>query len=102
MPLIALFQEFSISILYKLDVFPIYDDDLTKKHYREICKKIDEVEDCTNKYLKRGRFYVNKCRPIYAYGKLYYELTLTKATNYPNLARTYFVKLYIYFQQLKD
>lgn len=80
----TLFQEFSISILYKLDVFPIYDDDLTKKHYREICKKIDEVEDCTNKYLKRGRFYVNKCRPIYAYGKLYYELTLTKATNYIN------------------
>lgn len=80
----TLLDDCSLNILDKLEDFPIYEDDLTKNHYKEICNKIEEVEDLTNKYLKRGRFYVNKCRPIYAYGKLYYELTLTKATNYVN------------------
>lgn len=76
--------EFNIKVLNKLEDFPIYEDNLTKEHYKEICEKIEEVEDLTNKYLKRGRFYINKCRPIFAYGRLYYELTLTKATNYKN------------------
>lgn len=80
----TLFDECSLNVLDKLEDFPIYEDELTKNHYKEICKKIEDVEDLTNKSLKRGRFYVNKCRPIYAFGKLYYELTLTKATDYVN------------------
>lgn len=80
----TLLDECSLNILDKLEDFPIYEDELTKNHYKEICKKIEDVEDLTNKSLKRGRFYVNKCRPIYAFGKLYYELTLTKATDYVN------------------
>ena len=80
----TLVDECSLDVLDKLEDFPIYEDDLTRNHYKEICNKIEEVKDKTNKYLKRGRFYVNKCRPIYANGKLYYELTLTKATNYVN------------------
>lgn len=80
----TLLDECSLNILDKLEDFPIYEDELTKNHYKEICKKIEEVEDLTNKSLKRGRFYVYKCRPIYAFGKLYYELTLTKATDYVN------------------
>lgn len=80
----TLLDECEMNVLDKLEDFPIYEDDLTKKHYKEICKKIEEVKDFTNKYLKQGRFYVNKCRPIYANGKLYYELTLTKATDYVN------------------
>ncbi len=76
--------EYNIKVLNKLEDFPIYEDNLTKENYDEICKKIDEVEDLNNKYLKCGRFFINKCRPIFAYGRLYYELTLTKATNYKN------------------
>lgn len=77
-------KECSINVLVNLEDFPIYEDYLTKEHYKKISKKIEEVNDKTNKFLKRGRFYVHKCRPIYAYGKIYYELTLTKATNYIN------------------
>lgn len=80
----TLADEYNLDLLNKLEDFPVYEDNLTKEHYKKICNKVEEVEELTNKYLKRGRFYVNKCRPIYAYGKLYYELTLTKATNYVN------------------
>jgi len=80
----TLASEYNLNVLEKLEDFPIYEDNLTKEHYKEICNKIEQVKDLTNKSLRRGRFYVNKCRPIYANGKLYYELTLTKATNYTN------------------
>jgi hypothetical protein len=77
-------ESFGIIVLNKLEDFPIYEDNLTKEHYKRICNVIEEVGDIKSKYLKRGRFYINKCRPIYANGKLYYEITLTKATNYIN------------------
>lgn len=77
-------EEFGIIVLNKLEDFPIYEDNLTKEHYKKICQAIEEVGDIKSKYLKRGRFYINKCRPIYSNGKLYYEITLTKATNYVN------------------
>ena len=77
-------ESFGIIVLNKLDDFPIYEDNLTKEHYKKICKGIEEVGNVKSKYFKRGRFYVNKCRPIYSNGKVYYEITLTKATNYIN------------------
>lgn len=77
-------ESFGIIVLNKLDDFPIYEDNLTKEHYKKICKVIEDVGDIKSKYLKRGRFYINKCRPIYSKGKVYYEITLTKAINYTN------------------
>ncbi len=77
-------NECGITVLNKLGDFPIYEDAMTKEHYEKVCRKIDAVTWGENKYFKSGRFYINKCRPIYANGKLYYELTLTKATDYHN------------------
>ncbi len=77
-------EDFGIVVLNKLEDFPIYEDNLTKEHYKKICQAIEEVGDIKSKYLKNGRFYINKCRPIYFNGKLYYEITLIKATNYVN------------------
>lgn len=77
-------NECSLKVLKNLEDFPIYEDNMTKEHYKKICQKIEEVQIQTNKSLSRGRFYVSRCRPIYAFGKLYYEVTLSKATNYIN------------------
>ncbi len=77
-------NECSIKVLNNLEDFPIYEDNMTKEHYKKICQQIEEVKIQTDKTLSRGRFYINKCRPIYAFGKLYYEITLSKATNYIN------------------
>ncbi len=77
-------EDYGIIVLNKLEDFPIYEDNLTKEHYKKICEVIGQVNEKENKYLRRGRFYINKCRPIYSNGRLYYEYTLTKATNYNN------------------
>lgn len=77
-------ENLGIIVLKKLDDFPIYEDNLTKEHYKNIGNVIDMVGDGKSKALKSGRFYVVKNKPIYANGKLYYEVTLTKATDYTN------------------
>ena len=75
---------FGITILKKIEDFPIYEDYLTKEHYGKIGEVIDSVGNAKSKSLKNGRFYVVKNKPIYAKGRLYYEITLTKATDYTN------------------
>lgn len=77
-------KNLGIIVLKKLEDFPIYEDNLTKEHYKNICNVIDTVGNVKSKALKSGRFYVVKNKPIYANGKLYYEVTLTKATDYTN------------------
>lgn len=77
-------ENLGIIVLKKLEDFPIYEDNLTKEHYKNIGNVIDTVGNVKSKALKNGRFYVVKNKPIYANGKLYYEVTLTKATDYTN------------------
>lgn len=77
-------ENLGIIVLKKLEDFPIYEDNLTKEHYKNIGNVIDTVGNVKGKALKSGRFYVVKNKPIYANGKLYYEITLTKATDYTN------------------
>lgn len=77
-------ENLGIIVLKKLEDFPIYEDNLTKEHYKNIGNVIDTVVNVKSKALKSGRFYVVKNKPIYANGKLYYEITLTKATDYTN------------------
>ena len=77
-------ENLGIIVLKKLEDFPIYEDNLTKEHYKNIGNVIDTVGNVKSKALKNGRFYVVKNKPIYANGKLYYEITLTKATDYTN------------------
>lgn len=79
-------ENFNIKVLNKLDDFPIYEDNLTKEHYKKICKVIEEavgqVRGVESKNLSEGRFYISKTKPIYANGKVYFEYTLIKATDY--------------------
>ena len=77
-------EDMGINVLKNLEDFPIYEDYLTREHYKKICAIIESVGAVKSKSLRRGRFYVIKNKPIYANGKLYYEVTLTKATDYTN------------------
>ena len=90
-------SEFDLDVFRNLDDFPIYEDYLMKEHYDAIAQKIEEVRLKTNSSLINGRFYVQKIKPIYSNSKLYYEVTLTKATDYANKFEriTMYSKFYI-------
>lgn len=90
-------SEFDLDVFRNLDDFPIYEDYLMKEHYDAIAQKIEDVKLKTNSSLINGRFYVQKIKPIYSNSKLYYEVTLTKATDYDNKFEriTMYSKFYI-------
>lgn len=73
---------YDIEIIKNIEDFPIYDDKSMKENYDKICDVVKEVGDTLN-FIK-GKFYVQKENTIYSKGKIYYEVTLTKATDYIN------------------
>lgn len=78
-----LFTDYNIEIIKNLEEFPIYDDVSMKENYDIIARKVEEISSTRIKYVK-GKFYVQKCTPRFSKGKTFYELTLTKATDYTN------------------
>lgn len=78
-----LFNDYNIEIIRNLDEFPIYDDISMKENYAIIAKKVEGISSDTIRFIK-GKFYVQKCTPRFSDGKIFYELTLTKATDYTN------------------
>lgn len=89
-------EEFDFDIINNIDLFPVYDDKSMKENYDIICNKVENI-DITNKKSIKGKFYVEKINTIYSKGNIYYEITLSKATDYNNKFErlTFYSKEYI-------
>ncbi len=73
---------YNIDIINNIEEFPIYDDKSMKENYDAICEVVKDVDKKPN-FIK-GKFYVQEVNTIYSKGKIFYEITLTKATDYVN------------------
>lgn len=78
-----LHSDYNIEIIKNIDKFPIYDDKSMKENYDLICNVVEKEKDTPSKFIK-GKFYVQKVNTIYSNGDIYYEITLSKATDYQN------------------
>lgn len=89
-------DEFGLDIINNLDLFPVYDDKSMKENYDIICEKIEHINKEKKKTVK-GKFYVEKTSTIFSKGSVYYEITLSKATDYNNKFErlTFYSKVYI-------
>lgn len=89
-------DEFDIDIINNIDLFPIYDDKSMKENYDIICDKVELINKRIKKIVK-GKFYVEKSNTIFSKGNIYYEITLSKATDYNNKFErlTFYSKVYI-------
>ncbi len=89
-------EELNIDIINNIDLFPVYDDKSMKENYDIICDKVEHIDISKKKSIK-GKFYVEKINTIYSKEDIYYEITLTKATDYNNKFErlTFYSKEYI-------
>ncbi len=78
-----LHSDYNIEIIKNIDKFPIYDDKSMRENYDLICNVVEKEKDTPSKFIK-GKFYVQKVNTIYSNGDIYYEITLSKATDYQN------------------
>lgn len=75
-------SEFALEILDNLDEFPTKVDETFIEYYSQITDKIVHCKSIKNTSNRNDRFYVQKVKPFYFEGKIYYEITLTKASDY--------------------
>lgn len=89
--------------IFKAQFYKYYSDKGQKEYFietwkelEEICDKVDSI-DISNKKSIKGKFYVEKINTIYSKGNVYYEITLSKASDYNNKFErlTFYSKEYI-------
>lgn len=72
---------YNIEILRNIAKFPINQDKDLMKYYEKIVNQVESVKlDLQDKFID-GRYYVQKVKPIFINSKIYYELTLSTATD---------------------
>lgn len=72
---------YNIEILRNIAKFPINQDKDLMQYYEKIVNQVESVKlDIQDKFID-GRYYVQKVKPIFINSKIYYELTLSTATD---------------------
>ena len=72
---------YNIEILRNIAKFPINQDKDLMKYYEKIVNQVESVKlDIQDKFID-GRYYIQKVKPIFINSKIYYELTLSTATD---------------------
>ena len=71
---------FSLNILGNLENYPILQDDSLKEYYEKIARQIDTVKYTES--IPNDRYYVQKHKPFFVNGKIYYQLTLVPADDF--------------------
>lgn len=89
-----LLDEFSLDVLKNIDEFPLDKDSSMIEYYNQIALAINETPK-DNISLNTDRFYVQRVKPFYIEGNVYYEVTLSPAID--NISR--FDRIIMYSNQ---
>lgn len=77
-------QKYKINILNNITKFPINLDKTFSDYYKKIALILDKINIDEKKKLNSEKYYVQKVKPFFANGNIYYEITLTVASNKSN------------------
>lgn len=77
----GLLLNFSISSLKNLESFPIDLDPSLREYHEKIAEKIESARSTPLDNLDRDRYYIQKTRPFFIRGQIYYEVTFCRAIN---------------------
>ena len=73
-------KEFNIDILMRIKDYPLKNDRSLLDYYKKIANEIDSITK-GNKKLEKARYYVEKTKPFYVNNNIYYEVTLSSASD---------------------
>jgi len=77
----GLLANFGISSLNNLESFPIDLDPSLREYHEKIAEKIEAARSTPLDNLDRDRYYIQKTRPFFVRGQIYYEVTFCRAIN---------------------
>lgn len=73
-------KAFNLDILYNLEDYPIDQDESMHEYYEKIAELLDDTTYIPRKAY--SRYYVQKSKPFFINGKIYYEIIVTPADDY--------------------
>ena len=79
-----MYEKYSIAILEEIYSYPLNIEKNMENYYRQILSNIEDVEFNNNKGVRIISYYVHKIKPIILDRKVFYEITLTDASDYIN------------------
>lgn len=68
-----------MKVLDNLEKFPLHKDPKLEEYYEKIAEKVDTFE--RERVEKSDKYYVQKTKPVFVNRKVYYEVTLSPATD---------------------
>lgn len=74
-------KEFNLKVLENLNKFPLNKDNDLYEYYFLISEEIDKSADGSKDYHFGERYYIQKKKPFFIEGKIYYELSVVEATD---------------------
>lgn len=79
---IFLRENYSMDVLENLERFPLDVNGELTEYYTEIAKKVDAYHAPIHDKSSYDRYYVQKVKPFFINGKVYYEISFTPANDY--------------------
>lgn len=69
-----------VEVLRNLDKFPVNADPALQEYYQKIVEKIERPNTVRSVSAYRDRYYIQKIKPFFVNGEIYYEVTYTIAS----------------------
>lgn len=77
-------SKYNLSLLNNITKFPVNLDKTFSEYYKKISNILDRIKIDNSLKLDSDKYYVQKIKPFFINGKIYYEVTLTIASNKSN------------------
>lgn len=74
-------DNYNTNILRNIEKFPVEQDKDLEQYYEKIVEQIEVIDINENNKFIDGRYYVQRVKPIFINSKIYYEITLSTATD---------------------
>jgi len=81
-----LHDRYSLNVLANLEQFPLETDESLMVYYEKIAEKVSEYDTAIRNTFHYDRFYIQKIKPFFVKGKIYYEVAFVPA--HDNVSKT--------------
>ena len=77
-----LHEKYDLDVLANLEQFPLETDESLTEYYKKIAEKVKLYKTPVKDGFRFDRFYVQKVKPFFVDGKIYYEVAFVPANDY--------------------
>jgi energy-coupling factor transporter ATP-binding protein EcfA2 len=82
-----MWQHYGILVLHNLEKFPLRLDDTLQEYYAKISERLEKYPVMLNA-VENNRYYIQKLKPLFVNGRIYYEVTFAPVDDRKNKTKS--------------